>query len=205
MSGDGVAIAGTTGLSRPASEPAPPRDTLASTARLAVLVAGGLTLAALLIALVTRLALEIQARRWLAYPFPGVPAKSGIAVTIFAHNLRALLTVGSALLVVQMMYWAGTVSGGVYRGLRLAVELALAAAVVANLVIVGLSFGAYGPRMVSATLPHGPVELASYSLALALYLQGRRRRLAGSHVLKVAAVSVGLLALAAALETFVNV
>ena len=26
-------------------------------------------------------------------------------------------------------------------------------------------------------LPHGPVELAAYSLALALYLQGRRRAL----------------------------
>ena len=32
-------------------------------------------------------------------------------------------------------------------------------------------------RMVRAVLPHGPVELAAYALALALYLQGRRRPL----------------------------
>ena len=31
--------------------------------------------------------------------------------------------------------------------------------------------------MVRAMLPHGPVEVAAYSLALALYLQGRSRPL----------------------------
>jgi hypothetical protein len=39
-----------------------------------------------------------------------------------------------------------------------AVELALAAAVLADLVIVGVGFGAYGPRMVTATLTHGPAS-----------------------------------------------
>ena len=205
MSDRSLATTCTEGPSPPAGELAPPEDTLATTARLAVRVAGALALAALLIALITRVVLAVQARRWLAYPFTGVPATPGVAVTIFAHNLRALLTAGGALLVAQMSHRARTVPGGFDRVLRLAVDLVLGVAVLANLVVVGVSFGAYGARMVPAVLPHGPVELASYSLALALYLQGRRRRLSGSHVLKVAAVSVALLALAAALETFVNV
>ena len=45
-------------------------------------------------------------------------------------------------------------------------EALLAAAVAANVIVVGASFGAYGTRMLRAALPHGPVELAAYSLAL---------------------------------------
>ena len=71
------------------------------------------------------------------------------------------------------------------------------------MIVVGASFGAYGTRMVRAALPHGPVELAAYSLALALYLQGRTRPLPIRHVLAVAALSVSVLALSAVLETFV--
>ena len=71
--------------------------------------------------------------------------------------------------------------------------------------VIGVSFGAYGTRMARAALPHGPVELAAYSLALALYIQGRRRVLPARHVLAVAALSTSLLAAAAVLETFVNV
>ena len=59
--------------------------------------------------------------------------------------------------------------------------------------------------MVRAALPHGPVELAAYSLALALYLHGRRRRLPARGVVGVLALSVLTLALAAFLETYVNV
>ena len=59
--------------------------------------------------------------------------------------------------------------------------------------------------MARAELPHGPVELAAYALALALYLQGRRRALPRSHLARVVAVSVALLAIAAGLETFVNI
>ena len=205
MSGRNVAATDTSGLARFASEPALAEDTLATAAKLAVRVAGALTLAVMIVALVTRLAFAIEARQWLAYPFPGVPAKAGIAAAIFTHNLRALLTVGGALLILQIQHWARTAPEAIYRWMRLAVGALLGAAVLANVVLVGVSFGAYGARMVSAALPHGPVELASYSLALALYLQGRSRRLAPRHVLKVGALSVALLAIAAALETFLSV
>ena len=88
--------------------------------------------------------------------------------------------------------------------MRLLAEALLGAAVAANLIVVGASFGAYGTRMLRAALPHGPVELAAYSLALALYRQGRTRALPARHMLAVVALSVATLALAAVLETYVN-
>ena len=54
--------------------------------------------------------------------------------------------------------------------------------IVANVLVVGAGLGAYGARMVRAELPHGPVELAAYALALGLYLQGRRRALPAAHL-----------------------
>ena len=73
------------------------------------------------------------------------------------------------------------------------------------MLIVAASLGAYGPRMARALLPHGPLELAAFALALALYLQGRRRELPIGHVAATGAASALLLAAAAALETFVSV
>jgi hypothetical protein len=109
------------------------------------------------------------------------------------------------LLVAQSALWQAGVPGRVSRNLRLSGEILLGAAVVANLIVVGASLGAYGTRMLRATLPHGPFELAAYSLALALYLQGRRRSLSLRLVLPVTALSITALALAAVLETYVNV
>ena len=91
---------------------------------------------------------------------------------------------------------AGSSSGG---------EALLGAAVAANVMVIGVSLGAYGTRMAHAALPHGPVELAAYSLALALYLQGRRRPLARPPSPRSPRCRIALLAVAAVLETFVNV
>ena len=51
----------------------------------------------------------------------------------------------------------------------------------------------------------GPWSSRRTRLALALYVQGRSRALPTGHLAKIAGASVALLALAAALETFVNV
>ena len=61
-------------------------------------------------------------------------------------------------------------------GVRLG-EVILAGAITANVAVVGAALGAYRERMVLALMPHGPVELAAYALAVALYLQDRRRNL----------------------------
>jgi hypothetical protein len=194
-------------LARPANEASlVDAPTRAETAQLAARTAGVITIAVALIALVVRAGFAADARRWLAFPFAGIPSSPGEAASIFIHNLRALAAIFGLLLVAQSGYWAAPDAqpAVVHRTVRRLGEALLGAAVAANVIVVGASLGAYGTRMVRAALPHGPVELAAYSLALALYLQGRDRPLPIRHVLAVVALSISVLALAALLETFVN-
>jgi hypothetical protein len=194
-------------LARPADGASPVEEpTIAETATLAARTAGVITIAVVLIALVVRAGFAASARRWLAFPFAGIPPSPDEAASIFIHNLRALAAVLGILLIAQSGYPAARNGqpGIVHQTLRRLGEALLGAAIAANVIIVGASFGAYGTRMVRAALPHGPVELAAYSLALALYLQGRNRPLPIRHVLAVAALSMSALALAAVLEAFVN-
>jgi hypothetical protein len=186
--------------SAPATAPS-----LATTVRLARAVAALSLIACCVIAMTVHVALAAKAREWLAFPFTGIPARPGEALMIFLHNLRALGVVAGLLLIAQSALWKPGAPGRASRMLRLSGEVMLGAAVAANLIVVGASLGAYGTRMLRATLPHGPFELAAYSLALALYLQGRRQSLPPRLMLGVAALSVATLALAAVLETYVNV
>ena len=169
---------------------------------LAALIAAALTGCVMVVALITRVALASQARQWLHYTFPGVPARLNSAVWIFANNGRELLGVLGLLLIAQL---AARRSDGPTRAQRLVRtggEAILAIAIAANGVVIGAAVGAYGERMMRAMLPHGPVEVAAYTLALALYLQGRRRPLPAWRLASTIAASVALLAGAALLETF---
>ena len=184
----------------------PRSPSLSETVKFAGAIAAVLTLACGGIALIVQAWFAAQARRWLAFPFTGIPARPDAAAGIFLHNLRALAAVGGLLLIAQSAQWTRRTDEPTRASttVRLVAEALLGAAVAANLIVVGASFGAYGTRMLRAALPHGPVELAAYSLALALYLQGRMRALPARHMLAVAALSVATLALAAVLETYVN-
>lgn len=183
-----------------------PAPRLAETARLGVRIAGATTVVVCAIGLVVRLTLASWARRWLAFPFAGIPAHGSEAAAIFLHNVRALAAVGGVLLVAQSPYWARDAAPGpVQRTLQRVGEVLLGGAVAANVLVIGASFGAYGIRMVRAALPHGPLELAGFALALALYVEGRRQPLAARHALAVAGLSMSALAVAAVLETFVSV
>ena len=168
----------------------------------AALFAAVLTVGVLVIALATRAALAGQARNWLHYTFRGVPARPETAVGIFANNTRELLGVLGVLLIAQL---AARRAGGPTRTqllLRSCGELILIGAIGANVLVVGAAVGGYGTRMVRAMLPHGPVEVAAYALALALYLLGRSRPLPTARLAGTIATSVALLAVAALLETF---
>jgi hypothetical protein len=179
---------------------------LFETIRLASALATALALACGLIAVIVDAGFAAQARRWLAFPFTGISARPDVAAAIFLHNVHALAAVGGLLLIAQSAQW--TASAGeptrVSGAARRLGEVLLGGAIAANLITVGASFGAYGTRMLLAALPHGPAELAAYSLALALYRQGRTRALPTRHMLAVVALSVAMLALAAVLETYVN-
>jgi hypothetical protein len=152
----------------------------------------------------TRATAAAPARRWFDYPFTGVPAWPGESAAILAHNGRALLGVFGLLLVAQVAVRASEGAGRVQRALQTLGEGVLAGVVAANVLLVGAGLGAYGARMASAMLPHGPVEFAAFALALALYLQGRRRALPVRYLVATGATSLLLLAGAAVLETYVT-
>jgi hypothetical protein len=169
-----------------------------------VILAAALTAAALLTAVVVRVAFAGDARRWLGYRFPGVPAHLPTAVWILGHNARGLAGVLGLLMVAQLAVRSPEPSRALLM-LQTAGEVVLAGAIATNLLVIGAAIGGYGTRMLVAILPHGPVELAAYSLALALYLSGRRRALPAAHIAAAVCASVALLALAAVLETWVSV
>jgi hypothetical protein len=175
------------------------------TATVALGVAGVLLAAIAVVAVLVGVTAGAAAREWLAYPFTGVPATAGEASVIFAHNARALLGVIGLLLIAQVAAHQPNGPGRVQQALRAAGEIVLAGVVAANVLIVGAALGAYGTRMVRAMLPHGPVELAGFATAIALYLQGRHRALPTRQLLLTAAASVLLLAMAALLEALVVV
>jgi hypothetical protein len=179
------------------SDPSP------STVHVAGIVAAALTAAALLSAAGVHLALAAQARRWLGYRFPGVPAHVSTALWILAHNARGLAGVLGLLMVAQLAA-RSPAPARAQLALRSVGEVVIAGAIAANVFVIGTAIGGYGTRMLVAMLPHGPVELAAYSLALGLYLRGRRRALPVARMAVVACASVALLALAAALETWVS-
>lgn len=182
----------------------PDEVSLIGTVRLALVIAGLLAIAVGMAAVVVRLSFAGAARHWLAFPFTGIPAELLVAAEIFLHNLRELAAVLGLLLIAQSRHWSSPTAGRIHLAVQRLGELLLMAAVMTNVIVVGESLGAYGGRMLLAALPHGPVELAGYSLVLALYIQGRRRALPTRLVLAVAGLSVSLLAVAAGLETFVN-
>jgi len=177
--------------------------TAAATARLALGVAVAALAGVVVIAAVVSLVCAPQARGWLHYTFAGVPANAGEATAIFANNAWALMGVVGLLWITQLAARAPRAPSRVQRLVRTGGELVLAGVVAHNVVVVGAAVGAYGERMVRAMLPHGPVEVAAYALALGLYLRGRRRPLAAGQIVGTFAVSTGLLAIAAILEVFV--
>jgi hypothetical protein len=190
---------------RRATAPRPRAAASSGTVELGVQIAVVAFAGVLVVAGVVRAALAHQARGWLGYTFPGVPAHWDVAIGIFAHNGRAIFGVFGLLLIAQIAARHADGPGRTQRGILAAGELILAGMILTNVLVVGAGLGAYGEHMARADLPHGPVELAAYSLALGLYFEGRRRTLSTAHVAKVAAGSLALLAIAAALETFVNV
>jgi hypothetical protein len=196
----------TTTLAARPSTPSEPAARLrangVTTVALTRLIAAAVTSCVLLVALVTRLALTSQARGSLHYTFPGVPARLNSAVWIFTNNSRELLGVLGLLLIAQIAARRNDGPTRAQRLVRAGGELVLAGAITANVLVVGAAVGAYGERMIRAMLPHGLFEVSAYSLALALYLQGRRRPLPALRLAGTIAASVALLALAALLETF---
>jgi hypothetical protein len=157
------------------------------------------------VALLVHLAVAGPARRLLDFPFAGLAARPETALSILATNLRLLIATLAATVIVQSP-WCVPRNGqrSVVGTLVVSALDALVALQSAfNVCIVGVAVGAYGSRMAAAMLPHGPLELAAFALALALYIQARRGPLPPRRLAAVAPSCIALLVAAAALETYV--
>ena len=173
-------------------------------ARDAATIACALAAAALTVAFVVRLGWAPETRAQLAFGFHGIPARLEAALAILANNGRLLTAILAAVLVAQSPWLAGPDArrGPALTALRTGVDTLLGLAVAANVALVGAALGAYGTRMAVAMLPHGPLELAAFATALALYRDARRGPLPAPLVLLVAAGCLAALAMAALVETF---
>jgi hypothetical protein len=90
------------------------------------------------------------------------------------------------------------------RGIRLPVDVALAAVAALNLAVIGLAFGGYGARLAAAVAAHGTLELAGFALAASAYLAARRAQLTVRLLIAAALLAVVSLGLAAVVETSID-
>jgi hypothetical protein len=165
--------------------------------RTAFALAIGMAAAALSIAVAVHLAMAAEVRRQLDFGFAGVPTTPEAALSIFAVNARLLAVVFAAIALTQVKW-----SERAATLLLSVTDTVLVLEVALNTIVVGTALGAYGTRMLAATMPHGPIELAVFAFALAFYLRARRTPLPARHIATVGAACVSGLALAATLETF---
>jgi hypothetical protein len=178
--------------------------TTAHERRTTLVLALALTVATLSVAAVVRIGWAADVRATLAFPFDGVPARPETAGAILAHNALLLGAIIAGALLVQHLGPTSSASahGRAAVALLAAIDTVLALEVTANVLIVGAALGAYGARMLVALLPHGPVELAAFARALALYRSARQSRQPARRIAVTGAACLAALALAAALETF---
>ena len=165
--------------------------------RRAAELAAAMVLAAALIATGVHAFAAAATRHWLNFPFGGIPAQLGQVLAIFLNNLRLLAALFAAAIVAQLTVRTGAPG---MRPLTWVCDALVGLGCAVHVALVGMTVGAYGSRGVGALLPHGPVELAAFSLGVSLYLAARREPLSPRRALAVAAPAVAVLALAAVLE-----
>jgi hypothetical protein len=150
-------------------------------------------------AVVTALRFASPARTWLSFRFTGVPREPLGAAAVFAHNASLLGAIFALCVLVQAL---GDEQTALARVARLGSDATVIGLGLVNASLVGVAVGAYGARAVRALLPHGPVELAGFSFALALYAAVRRDSASARQAGVLAGSAVVLVVLAAVLETY---
>jgi hypothetical protein len=167
-------------------------------------VAAALIGVAAVTALVVDLFAAQEARHFLGFTFAGVPRRWSKSVSIFAGNARVLMGVLVASAIVHLARRSTNTAPEriLARTVTVVCDTALAAETGFNVLLVGAAFGAYGRRGLDAMLPHGPLELTAYSLALSAYLAARRGTLTRRRLIGTAAVGLAALAVGSVLEVF---
>jgi hypothetical protein len=165
--------------------------------RRAAMIAATMVAGAGLVALTVHVLASGAVRRSLDLPFSGIPHRLSDVAEVFTNNLRLLggLMAGAALGQLALR----TKAGGM-RILTFVCDAIVILACANEVYLVGATVGAYGDRGLGALLPHGPVELSAYSLALSLYVAARRECLEFARALTIAGLAVVVLAVAAVME-----
>jgi hypothetical protein len=135
-----------------------------------------------------------DARRALGFGFGGVDRSVAEVSRIAIQNARFA---GGTLL-------CAALAPRFPRSTRVLVDLLLATLFAFNAGVVGVAFGAYGWRALSATAPHLPLEFGGLSLAGGAYLHACRQPLSRRSLAAVVGACGLLLAAAAVLETYVS-
>lgn len=168
--------------------------------RAAVLVATAVVAVCAVAMLVWLLAGD-QVAAWAKLPFSGIPNTLSWVIKIAAYNIRIAGTFAiGALVLAAADHQQATPA--FRRRLRWCLDLVLGAIVAFNLLALSIPVAGYGPRGLAALLPHGPVELAGFTAALAAYVAARRGTLTISVALRLAGLCLGCLLAAAILEVF---
>lgn len=129
--------------------------------------AAALGIAAAVALLVQGLGLAAAVRHALGFTFSGVPRTHSAAIDIAAHNgAIAAAPLLAARAHLRMGRWG-----------RHGTAAVLALVGVANAAAIGIALGAYGTRALRSLMPHGPLELAAFSIAGGAYMQACRREL----------------------------
>ena len=135
-----------------------------------------------------------EARELLGFRFDRPGRHPGDAIGVAATNLRL---VAAALVAAWSLR--------ICPRLRLPLDITLAAVLALNTVAAGVALGAYGPRLLGAVAPHGPVELAGFALAGGAYLAARAGQPGAGRLALAAGGAVVLVAAGAALETYLQI
>jgi Stage II sporulation protein M len=189
-------------MSATASAPAHRRASVAELSRAAGRVGAALAGSTLTVAVATAIAFAGDARALLNVRVRRLPATADEAFAIFTHNLTI------ATLVVALAAVATSARGSHSAPSRISCEFAdlvVLGIAAANVVHVGLAMGGYGGEMALALVPHAPFELAGFALAGGVYLQARRTGVGLRHLATAGGLIAAALAIAAVLETAVQV
>jgi hypothetical protein len=165
--------------------------------RRAAWLAGGMVVAAAIVAVGITAFAAAPIRHWLDFPFGGIPPHVSQIVAVLANNLRLLGGLLAASVMAQLALRANTPGT---RVLAMVCDAIIVLACANHVFLVGATIGGYGTRGLDALLPHGPIELAAYSLALSLYVACRRERMAPARALTIAGLSAVVLTIAAVVE-----
>jgi hypothetical protein len=162
-------------------------------------------LAALAVIAVVALLIHVIAggtARPLATTIDGIPNHADEAVAILTHNALQALPVIIASAVLNGIRVHRPDRSGPPALIRALLDGAVVVLAAKNLLALGVVLGIYTTSGAIAMLPHGPIELAGFALVLGLYANARRRRVAAFQWVTGLGGAAILLAVAAALETY---